>query len=208
MRDIERAFADVDRARFGWWLRSNGRYLIPGGMRDTLFASALYLRNLLGTHIEIAIAASLIGMVLAAINLLLWDTVFRAVDLNSLASEAAAGVTDLASVQSVRLLVQWATQWPTLWFTLVGPFVASVVLACAYWSVRDRPSTRRCCCRWRCGGAGRRRLLDRADAGAALQRALWLAPAFVVFALCWVVALLWVLWRSTTARRRRSCATS
>ena len=66
VRDIERAFADVDRARFGWWLRSNGRYLIPGGLRDTLFAGALYLRNLLGTHIEIAIAASLIGMVLAA----------------------------------------------------------------------------------------------------------------------------------------------
>src|SRR4030095_4048003 len=29
VRDIERALGDVDRVRFGWWLRSNGRYLIP-----------------------------------------------------------------------------------------------------------------------------------------------------------------------------------
>ncbi|MBT2304497.1 patatin-like phospholipase family protein [Variovorax paradoxus] len=198
VRDIERAMGDVDRARFGWWLRSNGRYLIPGGLRDTLFASALYLRNLLGTHIEIAIAAGLIGMVLAAINLLLWDTVFRAVDLNSLPSDALAGVTDLASVQSARLLVQWSTQWPTLWFTLVGPFIASVVLACAYWSVRDKPSTSSMLLQvamWCALGAGACWL------GPRLVRhysgPLWLAPAFVGFALCWIVALLWTLWRST-----------
>ncbi len=88
VRAIESALGDVDRARFGWWLRANGRYLIPGGMRDTLFATALYLRNLLATHIELAIAASLIGMVLAATNLLLWDAVFRAVDLNSVPPDA------------------------------------------------------------------------------------------------------------------------
>ncbi|MBT2325747.1 patatin-like phospholipase family protein [Variovorax paradoxus] len=197
VREIERAFGDVDRARFGWWLRGNGRYLIPGGMRDTLFAGALYLRNLLGTHIEIAIAASLIGMVLAAVNLLLWDAVFRAVDLNSVAPDAVIGVTDLDSVQSVRLLVQWATQWPTLWFTLVGPFVASVVLACAYWSVRDRKSTGSMLLQvamWALLAAGACWL------GPRLVRHYsgppWLAPAFVGFALCWMVALLWVLWRS------------
>ncbi len=196
VRDIERAFADVDRARFGWWLRGNGRYLIPGGLRDTLFATALYLRNLLGTHIEIAIAASLIGMVLAAVNLLLWDTVFRTVDLNSMASDAATGVTDLASVQSVRLLVQWATQWPTLWFALVGPFIASVVLACGYWSVRDKASAAAMWLQigmWCALGAGA------CWVGPQLVRhysgSLWLAPAFVGFALCWVIALLWVLWR-------------
>jgi len=196
VREIERAFGDVDRARFGWWLRGNGRYLIPGGMRDTLFAAALYLRNLLGTHIEIAIAASLIGMVLAAVNLLLWDAVFRAVDLNSVPPDAVTGVTDLASVQSLRLLVQWATQWPTLWFTLVGPFIASVVLACAYWSVRDKKSTGSMLLQvamWLGLGAGACWL------GPELVRnysgPLWLAPAFIGFALCWVVALLWVLWR-------------
>ncbi|GAA4355655.1 hypothetical protein GCM10023165_48030 [Variovorax defluvii] len=203
VREIERAFADVDRARFGWWLRSNGRYLIPGGLRDTLFATALCLRNLLGTHIEIAIAASLIGMVLAAINLLLWDAVFRAVDLNSVPPDAVTGVTDLASVHSLRLLVQWATQWPTLWFTLVGPFLASIVLACAYWSVRDRKSTGSMLMQvgmWCALAAGACWIGPRLVRDYSGQ--LWLTPAFVGFALCWVVALLWVLWR----RRKRSPA--
>ena len=147
VRAIEVAIADVDRARFGWWLRGNGRYLIPGGPRDMLFAGALYLRNLFATHIELAIAASLIGMVLAATNLLLWDAVFRAVDLNSIPPDTASTVTELTGVQSLRNLVEWATQWPTLWFTLVGP---SWLRWC--W---PRPTgwcatgvrTPRCCCR-------------------------------------------------------------
>jgi hypothetical protein len=203
VREIERAFGDVDRARFGWWLRGNGRYLIPGGLRDTLFAGALYLRNLLGTHIEIAIAAGLIGMVLAAVNLLLWDSVFRAVDLNSVPPDSVVGVSDLASVHSLRLLVQWATQWPTLWFTLVGPFIASVVLACGYWSVRDRKSTAfmllqvAMWCVLAAAACWVGPQLVRHYSGAP-----WLAPAFVGFAMCWVVALLWVLWRS----RKRSPA--
>ncbi|MDL9998881.1 patatin-like phospholipase family protein [Variovorax sp. J22P240] len=197
VREIERALGDVDRARFGWWLRGNGRYLIPGGMRDTLFAAALYLRNLLGTHIELAIAASLIGIVLAATNLLLWDAVFRAVDLNSISPDNPNSVSALTSVQYVRLLVEWATQWPTLWFTLVGPFIASIVLACAYWSVRDKPSTSSMLLQvamWVALGLGAcwigPPLLQRYSGPP------WLAPAFEVFALCWVVALLWVLYRS------------
>src|SRR5690606_9426753 len=49
MRAIEGGLAEMDQVRLGWWLRANGRYLIPGGLRDTFFAVALYLRNLLGT---------------------------------------------------------------------------------------------------------------------------------------------------------------
>lgn len=203
VREIERALADVDRARFGWWLRANGRYLIPGGLRDTLFATALYLRNLLATHIELAIAASLIGMVLAATNLLLWDAVFRAVDLNRVPPDAVVRTTDLDAMQYMRLVVEWATRWPTLWFTLVGPFLASVVLACAYWSVRDRLSISSMLLQaamWLALGIG----------AAVVAPALmlrysgppWLAPAFEAFAACWVVALLWVLYRS----RRQSPA--
>ncbi|MBO9514818.1 MAG: patatin-like phospholipase family protein [Variovorax sp.] len=197
VREIERALGDVDRARFGWWLRANGRYLIPGGLRDTLFAGALYLRNLLGTHIELAIAASLIGMVLAATNLLLWDAVFRAVDLNSVPPDSVASVADLDAVQYVRLLAEWATQWPTLWFTLVGPFIASIVLACAYWSVRDKPSSGSILLQiamWLALGIGAGLIGDplvRRYSGP-----MWIAPAFVGFAACWVVALVWVLFNS------------
>lgn len=201
VREIEVALSDVDRARFGWWLRANGRYLIPGGLRDTLFATALYLRNLLATHIELAIAASLIGMVLAATNLLLWDAVFRAVDLNSVPPDAVLRTPELYAEHYMRLVVEWATQWPTLWFTLVGPFLASVVLACAYWSVHDRPSTSSMLLQvamWLALGLGAAfvapRLMQRYSGPP------WLAPAFEAFAVCWVVALLWVLHRS----RRRS----
>ncbi|MEJ8812362.1 patatin-like phospholipase family protein [Variovorax ureilyticus] len=197
VREIERALGDVDRARFGWWLRANGRYLIPGGLRDTLFAAALYLRNLLGTHIELAIAASLIGMVLAATNLLLWDAVFRAVDLNSVPPDSVSSVTDLDATQYVRLLVEWATQWPTLWFTLVGPFIASVVLACAYWSVRDKPSNASMLLQigmWLALGIGASLI-----GGPLVKRysgPVWITPAFVGFSMCWVVALVWVLFKS------------
>ena len=197
VRDIESALGDVDRARFGWWLRANGRYLIPGGLRDTLFATALYLRNLLATHIELAIAASLIGMVLAATNLLLWDAVFRAVDLNSVPPDAVVRTPEMYAAQYMRLLVEWATQWPTLWFTLVGPFLASVVLACAYWSVHDKPSRSSMLLQvamWLALGLGAAfvapRLMQRYSGPP------WLAPAFEAFAACWVVALLWVLHRS------------
>lgn len=195
VREIERALGDVDRTRFGGWLRANGRYLIPGGLRDTLLATALYLRNLLGTHIELAIAASLIGIALAATNLLMWDAVFRAVGLDSAQPSRAQSV--------ILFLVQGATQLPTLWFTLAGPFFASIVLACAYWSVRDKPSTRFLLVQigmWCALGAAACQLgpmLVAATGGPA-----WLVPAFVGFALCWVLAIVWVLWRS----RRRSAA--
>jgi hypothetical protein len=196
---IERAVGEVDSVRFGWWLRGNGRYLIPGGMRDTLFAIALYLRNLLATHIELAIAASLIGMVLAATNLLLWDAVFRAVDLNSVPPDTVSTVTELTGEQSLRLLVEWATLWPTLWFTLVGPFIASVVLASSYWLVRDDRSAAPLLWQgllWLALGAGAcwvgPKLLEH------FGGPFWLVPAFIAFTLCWICAVFWVLYRNRT----------
>ncbi|HSV59122.1 MAG TPA: patatin-like phospholipase family protein, partial [Variovorax sp.] len=182
VRAVEGAFAEVDKVRFGWWLRSNGRYLIPGGMRDTLYAVALYLRNLLGTHIEIAIVATLVGLVLAAINLGAW--------------EIMAGLVDLDNAQLVIAPVRWATQLPTLWLTALIPWLISIVLADSYWAVRDRSTTGGMLgqvalwtvlgtCAWWIGP-----ILEERYGGP-----LWLAPLFIVFASCWVVALLWVLWR-------------
>ncbi|MEJ8855529.1 patatin-like phospholipase family protein [Variovorax robiniae] len=198
VRDIERAFADVDRSRFGWWLRANGRYLIPGGMRDTLFAAALYLRNLLGTHIEIAIAACLVGMALAASNLLMWDAVFRAVDLNNTQPTTAQA--------AIGMLVKAATQLPTLWFAAVGPFIASIVLSCAYWSVRDKPSVKFLLVQvgmWCVLSIGASTLGPMLVTYAGGPN--WLSAAFVGFALCWVIALTWVMYRSrhrTAAQQR------
>lgn len=182
VRAVEGAFAEVDKVRFGWWLRGNGRYLIPGGMRDTLFAVALFLRNLLGTHIELAIAATLVGLVLAAINLGAW--------------EIMAGLVDLDNAQLVIAPVRWVTQLPTLWLLALLPWLLSIVLADGYWAVRDRstaPSMLGQVALWVVLGAGAwwvGPILEERYGGP-----LWLAPAFIVFASCWVVALLWVLMR-------------
>ena len=183
VRAVEGAFAEIDKVRFGWWLRSNGRYLIPGGMRDTLFAVALYLRNLLGTHIELAIAACLVGLGLAAVNLGLWEAVARAVDIGNAPAVAAP--------------VRWATALPTLWLALLLPWVVSIVLACAYWSVRDRPAMRATVgmmAMWAALAAGG------FVWGAELERHYgappWLAPLFMTFAAAWLVALGWVGWRT------------
>lgn len=182
VRAVEGAFAEVDKVRFGWWLRGNGRYLIPGGMRDTLFAVALFLRNLLGTHIELAIAATLVGLVLAAINLGAW--------------EIMAGMVDLDNAQLVIAPIRWVTQLPTLWLLALIPWLLSIVLADGYWAVRDRSTAPGMLghvalwvvlgtCAWWVGP-----ILEERYGGP-----LWLAPAFIVFASCWVVALLWVLMR-------------
>ena len=188
VRAVEGAFAEVDNVRFGWWLRSNGRYLIPGGMRDTLFAVALYLRNLLGTHIEIAIAACLIGLGLACVDLGLWEAMARTVDLDN--------------AETVIAPVRWATQLPTLWLMMLVPWALSIVLADAYWSVRDRPSV------WAIVGM---MALWCALFGAAFyvgptlelqySAPVWLVPAFGGFAATWVIALGWVLYRTL-----RGCA--
>jgi hypothetical protein len=179
VRAIEGALAEVDKVRLGWWLRANGRYLIPGGMRDTLFAAALYLRNLLGTHIELAIAAMLTGALLATVNLLMW--------------EAMAATVDLDGAQAVDPLVVQATRLPTLWLGLVVPWVLSIVLAQAYWSVRDRPSwffLLRQLAMWGIGGALAWVFRDGLHQQFGAPR--WLAPLFAAFAAGWVLALVGV----------------
>jgi len=57
---VSEGLAD-DRSLFLWWLRSNGRYLIPAGLADTLRAVASYLRGTLATHIEVGVLALLLG---------------------------------------------------------------------------------------------------------------------------------------------------
>ncbi len=190
VRAVEGAFGEVDKMRFGWWLRSNGRYLIPGGLRDTLFAVSLYLRNLLGTHIEIAIAATLIGLGLAMLNLLAW--------------EGVAATVDLDNGQVASLPLRLATQVPTLWLAGVVPWGLSIVLACAYWSVRDRPSARSTLgqiAMWCALGGGAWWLRDSLETR--YDGPAWLAPAFIAFSIAWVVALGWVLLRG---RHQRSPA--
>jgi hypothetical protein len=55
-----------------WWLRANGRYLIPSGFKDSVFAATTYLRNVIAVHIELGLACMLLGCAMAFLLLASW----------------------------------------------------------------------------------------------------------------------------------------
>jgi hypothetical protein len=115
---VYEAIGDAETRWFAWWLRANGRYLIPRGVRDRLFALALFLRNLIGVHAEFAVAAMLLCAVLAGVNL---------------------GVWQLLSVE-LGLTLDWFSPavlaWmPTLWLAIVVPVFLAMVMCCLYWAL-------------------------------------------------------------------------
>ena len=68
-REVERGMAD-DRSLWLWWLRSNGRYLIPSGMRDLLQTWAGQLRGFVATQFEITAMILLLSCVITLPHLL------------------------------------------------------------------------------------------------------------------------------------------
>ncbi|MFT3815755.1 MAG: patatin-like phospholipase family protein [Acidovorax sp.] len=121
---VEEALSTADKRWFAFWLRANGRYLIPHGLKDALFACANFGRNLLGIHIEIAIISLLLGGLLVGFDLIVW-----------LMGEAVLG-----SVGSPPGMVVLFAQWPTLWIFLPPVVFASGVVAAAYWCLPDEGS--------------------------------------------------------------------
>ncbi|QUY48929.1 patatin-like phospholipase family protein [Serratia plymuthica] len=105
---VEEGLKD-DRSLLLWWLRNNGRYLIPAGLRDKGQAIAYVLRGLLASHFE---AATLI-LFLAALTL--WPTLFA-----SLSEPNKFSVTGI---------------W--LWLALLPALFAAYQIS-AYWLVRPR----------------------------------------------------------------------
>lgn len=107
---------------FLWWLRANGRYLIPRGVKDTTFAAALYFRNLVGIHFELGLMAILIGLMLSGVDLVVWWL------LEQLGYQFAnSGFFNL---------LRWIPNWlPTI--SLLLPFLAlsAARLGIAYWTV-------------------------------------------------------------------------
>ncbi|MDM0059007.1 hypothetical protein [Variovorax fucosicus] len=183
IRKIEQAFANVENVRFGWWLRSNGRYLIPSSSRDALLAAVTSLRNFVGTHIEIAVSACLIGLALASFNLIMWDIAFQVIDLDS--------------IRTPSPLIVWATQLPSLWATLSMPLFLSAVLSHAYWVVRDRISVLSIISQivmWSVLVAGAALIGPTLITDFGGTR--WIPPALVAFGSCVVLAQIWVLLRS------------
>lgn len=119
---VVQAMAERNGNWFAWWLRANGRYLIPRGAKDTLFALALYVRNMVGVHIELGLVFVLLGTLLALLDLGLW-----------------AGIDALAHSggrDGVFAFMQHVPSWlPPAGLLLALPAGFAVVFATAYWAV-------------------------------------------------------------------------
>jgi hypothetical protein len=122
---VQQAFGQDQTAWFLWWLRANGRYLIPRGAKDTAFVAALFIRNLVAVHFELGMLAVLLGLCLAAVNLAGW-----------------AALTGLGYVlpYPVFPLLQAIPEWvlplfPVVWLALPVIFLGGAALAGAYWNV-------------------------------------------------------------------------
>lgn len=118
VRAVTSALADARSKWFTWWLRANGRYLMPRGTRDSLFAGALYARNLLGVHFEFALMAVVLGVVLAAVDLAAW----HGVDAWAAADPRAFAV--------MRQVPGWVPAICLAWLPLA---LLALVFSTAYW---------------------------------------------------------------------------
>ncbi|MGQ2996023.1 patatin-like phospholipase family protein [Variovorax sp.] len=117
---VEDSMAGAETRRFGWWLRSNGRYLAPGGGADRLFALALYMRNLLGIHVELALVGLLIGLLITGLDLGVWAVLDR------------MGYASSSVFDHLRGLEPWL---PTAWLLAPIPAAIAARYALAYWQL-------------------------------------------------------------------------
>ncbi|MFS8136875.1 MAG: hypothetical protein ACMG50_01990 [Thermomonas sp.] len=108
-RDVEQGLAN-DSSLFLWWLRSNGRYLVPAGSRDVLQTWAGQLRGFIATQFEITTMILLLSCVIVLPHLLgfRWESA------------------------SAPMLV--STLW---WMAMPLAAWAAIFMAFAYWWSRD-----------------------------------------------------------------------
>lgn len=118
-RAIFAAFGAQEPRWFRWWLRANGRYLVPRGPADRTFAFAIFLRNLLAIHLEFGALALTLGVGLAMVDAGVWAAI-------------AQWVTG-ERIEAVRWLPPWL---PTLWSVAI-PVLAMLggLATAAYWVV-------------------------------------------------------------------------
>jgi hypothetical protein len=117
---VEAALGNADNRWFAWWLRANGRYLVPRGTQDLLFALATYARNLVGIHLELALLAVAVGLGLSLVDIGVWA-------LADFAQRQGWGGS------ASEHLLEWLSAWPTPWLLLPIPVWLAAVMGAAYW---------------------------------------------------------------------------
>lgn len=129
---VEDAIGHAETRWFTAWLRANGRYLIPRGGKDVLFAITNFGRNLLGVHIELAVLSLLLGGLLVGFDLAIWqwaDCLYY----------HACSLPDLGGANlDAQALLAFVSLWPTPWLLLPFVVFAGGVLTCAYWATPTR----------------------------------------------------------------------
>ena len=109
------------------WLRRNGRYLTPGGARDSGMAMVTYLRAWMAIHAEFMFACILLGLVVILPHL--WQHSLQVLDANA-----------------------WEP-WYTAWWAMAIAFWTALApgLIAGYWAARDGPDPTRTATRlgWR-----------------------------------------------------------
>ncbi|QGZ58399.1 patatin-like phospholipase family protein [Paraburkholderia acidiphila] len=106
--DVEQALADMDARRFSGWLRANGRYLIPGGTRDILFAVANFIRALLTVHAHLAVLSLVLGSLLVGMDLAMWGWA------DCISSGASCRAPSWITTDTLAAV----SPWPTIWILL------------------------------------------------------------------------------------------
>lgn len=127
-RRVETALGDGDAHGFVWWLRANGRYLIPSGGRDLLQAGSLYVRNWLGVHVELGLVAVLVGLLLAAADAGLWWAAHEAGYWFATDPQAPGWF-----FTAMRWLPTW---WAAPWVLLPLTLLVAAAWGAAYWALQ------------------------------------------------------------------------
>jgi hypothetical protein len=131
---LERELGQAQARWFAVWLRANGRYLIPRGLEDILFAGANFARNLLAVHMELALLALILGGALVSVDLAVWQW------FDCIAPGGGCAPSAWLDVD----LFGFVSHWPTLWIGVVPAAWVGVILSCTYWALPTHKGARVC----------------------------------------------------------------
>lgn len=118
---VQSALGDPVSRWYLLWLRANGRYLIPRGTKDTIFAFVVMLRSLLALHFEIGLIAIMLGLLLVGGDMAIWWAL----------SEQAQEGTE----RFWRGMAYLSPLVPVPWFGAFLALAVALAVSSAYWNI-------------------------------------------------------------------------